>query len=268
MLDQVCELRGSACSNDLATVPARPAGSFWLPRATKVDRVARPRSFERQKSTEKAARASPRRDFRRLWVALGAEFRVFRGCYARATRLAARRAEPLFLLAGVVRNRDFAFGEKTENRQTSSKNCSDGPARPSRATKTRFFRSRRRISVEINCLGALPGAPGHSEKAPVFHRDTFWDSPGAPGALPGRIEDAPDRAWELLVRFGVPRDAPERDFGSILGAPESPRGRFSVPWLAFARLALHDWVDRPGETSTRLARHGWLNVAANDSPND
>ena len=199
---------------------------------------------------------------------IGSIFEVFRGCDARATRLAARRVEPLFLLAGVVQNRDFTFCEKNENREKLSKNRSDRPARPSRAKKTRLFRFRRRIRVQINCLGALPGAPGHSEKAPVFHRDTFWDSPGAPGALPGRIEDAPDRAWELLVRFGTPRDAPERNFGSILGAPERPRGRFSEPWLAFARLALHDWVDRPGETSTRLARHGWLDVAANDSPND
>ena len=140
--------------------------------------------------------------------------------------------------------------------------------RPTRAKTTRFFRSWRRISVEINCLGALLDAPGHPKKASFFHRDTFWDSPGAPRALPGRIEDAPDRAWELLVRFGVPRDAPERDFGSILGAPGSPRGRFSVPWLAFAQLAFHHWIGRPGETSTRLARHGWLDVAANDSPND
>ena len=147
-----------------------------------------------------------------------------------ATRLAARRAEPLFWLAGVVRNTHFAFGEKTENRQTSSKNRSDGPARPRRATKTRSFRSRRRISVEINCLGAPPDAPGHSEKALVFHKGTFWDSLGAPEALPGRIGDAPDRAWKLLGRFGLPRDAPERDFGSILGGPESPGSRFCVPF--------------------------------------
>ena len=150
-----------------ATALARPPGSFWLPRATKVDRVARPRSFERQKSTEKAARASPRRDFRRFWVDLGADFRVFRGCYARATRLAARRAEPLFLLAGVVRNRHLAFGEKTENRQTSSKNRSDGPARPRRATKTRCSASRRNLaSISVPSarsraiLVTLPGVPG------------------------------------------------------------------------------------------------------------
>ena len=44
---------------------------------------------------------------------LGGIFVVFRGCFARSARLAARRAEPLFLLAGVVRNRDFAFKKKS-----------------------------------------------------------------------------------------------------------------------------------------------------------
>ena len=215
---RACGFRSARAT--LAAVPARPAGSFWLPRATRVDRVARPRSFERQKSTEKAARASPRRDFRRFWVDLGADFRVFRGCYARATRLAARRAEPLFLLTGAALSRVRRLCRKNKNRRNSRKNCSDNTSRTHSAEKTRFFRFRTRLGVDFGLLGMLPGAPGRP----------FW-RPGGPLAtlrtLSRRAGDAP----ETLPRRS--RDA----FGTLLDATGCPE---RVPGPIFSRV----WVPR------------------------
>ena len=64
--------------------------------------------------------------------------------------------------------------------------------RANRAKKTRFFRSRTRLGVDLGRLGALPDAP----------RRSFWRPGSRLGifrALPGRARDAPGRS----------RDAPE-----------------------------------------------------------
>ena len=90
----------------------------------------------------------------------GSIFEVFRGCIARATRLAARRAEPLFLLAGAVLSRVRRLYRKTKNRRKSTKNRSDDASRTRRARKTRFFRSRTRLGVDFGRPSALPSAPG------------------------------------------------------------------------------------------------------------
>ena len=138
---------------------------------------------------------------------LGPIFVVFRGCIARATRLGARRAEPLFLLAGAALSRVRRLCRKSENQQKSTKNRSDDALRMSCTKKTRFFRSRTRLGVDFGRLGALPGAPGRH----------FW-RPGAPlatlRALPERAGDAPGRS----------RDAPETPSGRSCTPRGLPRG--------------------------------------------
>ena len=62
---------------------------------------------------------------------LGSIFVLFRGCSACATRLAAQRAEPLFLLAGAVLSRVRRLGGSIQNRPKSSKIRSDTASRTS-----------------------------------------------------------------------------------------------------------------------------------------
>ena len=110
--------------------PLRPTRSLRV--ARRVARVApsRPESLDRAAPNDQSRpKRAPEmlRDaiFDNFWSIFGSIFEVFRGCSRRATKLVARRADPLFLLAGVVRNRHFALYEKTENRQKSAKNRSD-----------------------------------------------------------------------------------------------------------------------------------------------
>ena len=206
-------IRISPCANERA----RPGGPSDPLRATRSLRVARrvarvvpsrPESLDpaapNDKSRPKRAPETLRDTiFDDFWSIFGSIFVVFRGCSRRATKLAARRADPLFLLAGVVRNRHFALCEKTENRQKSTKNRSDDASRTRSARKTKFFRPRMRLGVNFGRPGTLPGAPGRP----------FW-RPGAPlatlRALPGCAGDAP----------GCSRDAPE----TPLGRSWTPRG--------------------------------------------
>ena len=102
-----------------APLPARLGrpGSTWLARFGFDGRPGRPRDtiFEDPGS------------------AFGSIFVVFRGGLARATRLAGRRAEPLFLLAGAVLWRVRRRGDNAENRLSSSKNRPDDGSRTSSA---------------------------------------------------------------------------------------------------------------------------------------
>ncbi len=66
---------------------------------------------------------------------LGPIFVLFRGCSACATRLAAQRAEPLFLLAGAVPSRVHGLCKEIENRARSTKNPSVAALRASRVQK-------------------------------------------------------------------------------------------------------------------------------------
>ena len=119
---------------------------------------------------------------------------------------AGRRAEPLFLLAGAVRNTHFAVCEKDGNRRKSSTNRSDDASRTSRAKKTRFFRSRARLGVNFGRLGALPDAPGRPCWRPGAPLETLRAFPGRAGDTPRRSRDAPEtpsgRSWSTR---GVPR---------------------------------------------------------------
>ena len=116
--------------------------------------------------------------------------------------------------------------EKTENRQKSSKNRSDGPARPRRAQTTRIFRSRRRIGVEINCLGALPDAPEHPQKSVLFSQGHFLGLSGRSRDRPCRFQGAPESLPARSRRpQGVPRGSWNR-FRLDFGCPRESRDRF------------------------------------------
>ena len=162
-----------------------------------------------------------------FWSIFGSIFEVFRGCSRRATKLAARRADPLFLLAGVVRNRHFALCEKTENRQKSTKNRSDDASRTRSAKKTRFFRPRMRLGINFGLLGALPDAPGRPFWRPGAPLGTIRTLPQRAGDAPGRSRDPPEtpsgRSWKPWC---VPRGS-RNDFESILGVPRCLRGSIS-----------------------------------------
>ena len=132
-------------------------------------------------------------------------FVVLRGCIARATRLAARRAEPMFLLTGAALSRVRRLCRKTNNRRKSTKNRSDNASRTHSAEKTRFFRSRTRLGVDFCLLGMLPGAPGRPFWRPGAPLATLRTLPRRAGDAPGRSRDAPEtssrRSWEP---WGVP----------------------------------------------------------------
>ena len=159
-----------------------------------------------------------------FWSIFGSIFEVFRGCIARATRLAARRAEPLFLLAGAVLSRVRRLCRKTKNRRRSTKNRSDDASRTRRARKTRFFRSRTRLGVDFGRLSALPSAPGRPFWRPGAPLATLRALPRRAGDAPGRSEMLPRRLRDALGRHGVSGEGPRSNFESILGAPRRLRG--------------------------------------------
>ena len=136
---------------------------------------------------------------------------------------AARRAEPLFLLAGAVLSRGFRLRRKTENRRKSTKNRSDNASRTHSAEKTRFFRSRTRLGVDFGLLGMLPGAPGRPFWRPGGPLATLRTLSRRAGDAPRRSRDAPEtlprRLRDALRRHGVSGEGPGTDFQSILGAP-------------------------------------------------
>ena len=104
------------------TDPLRPTWSLRV--ARRVARVAPSRSklLDRAASSDQSRlKRSPERPrdaiFGDVGSILGSILVVFRGCIARATRLGARRAEPLFLLAGVALSRVRRLRRKSENRR-------------------------------------------------------------------------------------------------------------------------------------------------------
>ena len=185
-----------------APLPARLGrpGSTWLARFGFDGRPGRPRDtiFEDPGS------------------AFGSIFVVFRSGLARATRLAGRRAEPLFLLAGAVLWRVRRLDEKSENRRRLATYRSDIASQTSCTRTTQSVRSRTRLGVDFGRLGVLPGGPGHSVWRPRPLLGTLR-------ALPGRAEDAPR----------LSRDAPETPSGcswAPRGVPRVSREQF---WIDF-----------------------------------
>ena len=192
---------------DQPSAPARLAGSIGL-LPTGSSLLAR--SGQLDWRARLAFRAGSRRGgtiFEQFRGELWSIFVVFRGRFAQASRFPARRAEPLFVLAGAVLQRVRTFCEMPENRQKSKKNRSAGALRTSRMQRTRFFRSQRRLGMDFDRLGVLPGAPG-------CH---FWRLGAylaAPGGLRGRAQGDP----------GTLRDAPRTSLrrpGWLEGVPRS-----------------------------------------------
>ena len=147
-------------------------------------------------------------------------FVVFRGRITGAPRLAARRAEPSFLLAGAVISRVRRLCGKTENRQKSVKN----------RRKTATMQLRSRASREKRVFSFLDAAchrfwlpwraPGCSPTLFLASQDRFADSQGAPGARRGRPKTLQRHSRNTLGCHGVCPEGPGIDFDSILGALE------------------------------------------------
>ena len=189
---------------------------------------------------------------------LGPIFVAFRGCITRASRLAARRAKPLFLLAGAVLSRGRRLCNNAENRRKSMAHRSDDASRTRRARKTRFFRSRVRLGIDFGHLGALPVVPGHSFWRPGVSLGTLWRLPGRAGETSRHSRDdtrtslgtsgRPVRvARPILDRFWVPRRAQ-------IDQPARPAHRASLT----SQSCQLDQPDRPANraSSTRDAAGG------------
>ena len=102
--------------------------------------------------------------------------------------------------------------------------------RANRAKKTRFFRSRTRLGVDLGRLGALPDAPRRSFWRPGSRLGILRALPGRAGDAPGRSRDAPEtpsrRPWaprsvprgsrdRFSIDFECPEASPGIDFRSI-----------------------------------------------------
>ena len=153
-------------------------------------RVARPSRFERPKSTEKLARAAPRRDFRRFCLDFGVDFRRF-------SRLP-RASDSTHSAKG--RTSVFAGRRSTfKGSQTLQKN-----RKSTKIDETSLRRCFTNAQREENSMFPLPDA--------TWRR--FWSSRRAPRrsrVLLSALErsrailDAPPRrSWALLALLGVP----------------------------------------------------------------
>ena len=209
-------------SND----PLRPTRSLRV--ARRVTRVAlsRPESLDRaapndQSRPKRAPETARDAIFDDFWSISGSIFEVFRGCIARATRLAARSAEPLFLLTGAALSRVGRLCRK---------NKIDNNRRKIVLTMLRERTERRKLDfsalgrdlvsilVSSACSQALPfWRPG----APLA---TLRKLPQRAGDAPGRSRDTPEthlgRSW---TPRGVRRGSRER-FSPDSGTPEVSPG--------------------------------------------
>ena len=196
-------------------------------------------------------------------------FVVFRGCIAHATRLAARRAEPLFLLAGALLRSVYTFSDKPEKRQKSTENRSERPARTSRANKTRFFRFRSRVGVDFHCLGALPDAAGHRKSVSFFLPGRFGGLSGCSWDAPGRSQGASGSLWIIpgssLSASGCPRTLRTAILGGFWVRRRPPSGHFAsiVDALGAARPS------QPGRSALwRLDRPAPIDLCRSTSQNE
>ena len=204
-----------------------PSRSPSRPSRLESLQVARPSRFERPKSTEKVARAAPRRDFRRFLVDFGVDFRgfslltarafldsifesifvLFRGFLTRASRLASkwptlakhccgrcfvrvrlRVLEPKIDRSSPRERSPNALREHPKIDRKSGENRPKIGLRVNRAKTTRFFCSRTRLGIDFGRRGALPGAPGRPFLA---FRGALGDPPGTPGGRRGRSGTLP-----------------------------------------------------------------------------
>ena len=222
---------------------------------------SRPESFESLESLDRATpndKSRPKRApetlrdaiFDDFWSIFGSIFEVFRGCIARATRLAARRAEPLFLLTGTALSRVCRLCRKAKNRRKSTKNRSDNASRTRSAKKTRFFRSRTRLGVDFGSLGVLPGAPGRPFWRPGASLASLQTLPRRAGDAPGRSRGAPETpSGHSWTPRGVRRGSRER-FSFDFGCPEVSPG---IDFRSIFTMISDRFCERVGQQTAKLS---------------
>ena len=111
-------------SND----PLRPTRSLRVARRAVRVAPSRPESLDRaapndQSRPKRAPETLRDAIFDDFWSIFGSIFEVFRGCSTRATKLAARWADPLFLPTSAVLQRVCTFCENAKKRQNATTNC-------------------------------------------------------------------------------------------------------------------------------------------------
>ena len=135
----------------------------------------------------------------------------------RATRSAARRAEPSFLLAGAVLRRVRWRSDDAEKQRISSQNpLSDGSrtGRPREISRLSF------LDATSRRFWSPRHAPVRSWALVLASWGVFGDAPSATRVCRGRLETLPGRSGNALGPLGASRERPQIDFGLILGSPE------------------------------------------------
>ena len=173
----------------------------------------------------------------------------------RASRCAARWAEPLFLLTGAALQRVRTFCENAEKRQNATTNRNAAAFRARRADKTRNFRFRRQLGSEVGRFGALPAAPGRLYWRPGTHRAATG---GAPGLRPGRPEGTARRSWDVSGAPWVAREGTEVDVGRFRLDVASIFGKIFVAFRGCFTRASRCAARPQRRAPTRKARFGWL----------
>ena len=138
----------------------RPSHLAW----PQVARVARPRRFERQKSTDKGARDGPSRDFRRFRVDFAIDFQCFsrQHCASDVTRSASGRTLDFADRCGTL-ERSQTLRKARKSTTIDGKSLRRRFANEPRG-KNRFLRSWARLGVDFGGSEAFPGAPGMSSE--------------------------------------------------------------------------------------------------------
>ena len=192
--------------------------------------------FVRQKSTEKGAQANVKAISIQFFFDFCAIFVVFRGRFARASRCAARWAEPLFLLTGAVLQRVRTLCENAKTRQNATTNRNAVAFRARRADRTRNFPFRRQLGTEVGRFGALPTAPGRLYWRPWTHRAALGGRLGLARGDPTALRGAPGTS------LGRPRWL-ERVPRSMLGDSGLMLRQFLVRFSSLFEVASHERVD-------------------------
>ena len=171
-------------------------------------------------------------------------FVVFRGSVARASRFAARRAEPLFLLAGAVLQRVRCLSDQAQSRRQSSKIRIENASRSCCTGNTRFFRFQTCLGIDFGRFGVLPDDPGRS-----LWRS--WAPLWTPWALSGRTEDSPRRSRDALQTF-------PRSVRDALGGPGRSESVPGTIWITFTwhclALAGSIWLPTTAPTTATMKR--------------
>ena len=194
-----------------------------------------PESFERRKSSDKAARASPTGDFRQSWVDFGFDFQRFSQFFE------VRSRERLDSLRTGTNLRFCWLGSTLEGSQARQKNAK--LRKLGRTLLGRRFASEPRArssSYSIPCasqprFSSPRRAPRRSKALLLMPWGDLGDLLDAAGARWGRPKTIPRRCWVSLGELLRCRRAFRRALGPILTRFQLPwgpsRDRLSLLWL-------------------------------------